>query len=128
IAGNTANSLRNPYGLLFDENNSHIYVTDSSNARIQRLNSDNGTIGTTVAGGYGRGSNSNIYIADKANHCIQLWKVGATTGITITGITGVNGINATMLRGPSNVLLSINESFLYVSDNGNHRVQRYKLP
>ncbi|UJR12855.1 hypothetical protein I4U23_017029 [Adineta vaga] len=141
--GNTANMLRNPYGLFLDENNSYIYVTDSGNARIQRFNLNNGTIGKTVAGGYGIGSNSSqlynpydvcvskagdIYIADKANHRIQLWRVGATTGITIIGITGIIGTNATLLYGPSNVLLSVNESFLYVSDNDNNRVQRYKLP
>ncbi|CAF1479472.1 unnamed protein product [Adineta ricciae] len=142
-AGNAANMLRYPYGLFLDENNSYLYVTDSGNARIQRFNLSNGTIGTTVAGGYGIGLNSSqlynpydvcvsksgdIYIADKSNHRIQLWKVGATTGITIIGMTGITGTNATLLYGPSNVLLSANESFLYVSDNDNNRVQRYKLP
>ncbi|CAF1294209.1 unnamed protein product [Adineta ricciae] len=98
---------------------------------------------TTVAGGYGIGLNStqlytsydvcvskagDIYIANKSNRRIQLWKVEATTGITIIGMTGITGTNATLLYGPSDVLLSANESFLYVSDNDNNRVQRYKLP
>ncbi|CAF4188814.1 unnamed protein product, partial [Adineta steineri] len=119
--------INQPYGLFLDENNTYIYVTDYGNNRIQRYHLSNATVGTTVAAGYGSGTNSSqlnqpyaacvsragdIYIADKLNHRVQLWRAGATTGITIIGVTGVTGTNATMLHGPAQVMLSPDESFL----------------
>ena len=144
VSGNTNDLLNMPYGLYLDETNSYLYIADRRNFRIQRYNLGNSTYGTTVAGGHGAGSSNNrlnapygvcvskktgdIYIADTNNHRIQLWSPGATSGVTVVGVTEVNGSNATMLYSPSNVALSLDETFLYVSDMNNHRVQRYQLP
>jgi sugar lactone lactonase YvrE len=143
VAGSSSQQLYNLYGLHLDENNSYLYVADLANSRIQRYSLDDATNGTTVAGGNGAGSGSNqlnqpygicvskqtgdIYIADFNNNRIQRWSPEATSGITIVGITGVSGTNATLLNGPANVLLDKNETFLYVSDRNNHRVQRFNL-
>jgi DNA-binding beta-propeller fold protein YncE len=113
------------------------------NHRIQRYELGVSANGTTVAGGHGQGSGSNqlngpygvcvskrtgdIYVADTNNNRIQRWSPGATTGVTIIGITGVSGTNSTLLNGPTNVALSTNETFLYVSDCINNRVQRFEL-
>ena len=144
IAGNSNQQLNSPYGLQLDGNNSFLYIADFANHRIQRYRLGNTMNGTTVAGGNGLGDSSHqlhepyglcvsqktddIYIADKANNRIQRWSPGATSGVTIIGITGISGNNTTMLNGPSNVVLNKNETFLYVIDMDNHRVQRYKLP
>ncbi|CAF1553305.1 unnamed protein product [Adineta steineri] len=144
VAGSDNQHLNKPYGLYLDESNSYLYIADFKNHRIQRYRVDIPSNGTTVAGGNGQGSAGNqlnlpygvcvskktgdIYIADKANHRIQRWSVGATTGITVVGTTGVSGINATQLNGASNVILDMDETFLYVSDIDNHRVQQYQLP
>ncbi len=142
VAGSDNQHFYNPYGIYLDENNSYIYIADSGNNRIQRYFLGITANGTTVAGGNGLGNGSNqlntpygvflsktgdIYIADHQNHRIQRWSPGATTGVTIAGITGVSGIDATMLNSPANAVLSANETFLYVSDMNNHRVQRFKL-
>jgi sugar lactone lactonase YvrE len=143
VAGNSNQLLNTPYGLYLDEINSYLYIADLSNHRIQRYHLGTTTNGTTVAGGYGQGSGSqqfnephgicvskktgDIYIADRRNHRIQRWSQGATSGVTILGVTGVSGINATLLNGPINVVLSMNETLLYVSDTDNNRVQRHKL-
>jgi sugar lactone lactonase YvrE len=143
VSGNTNQLLNNPYGLYLDENNSYIYIADWANHRVQRYVLGIPTNGTTVAGGNGEGAGTqqlsypysvcvsqatgDIYIADQNNHRIQRWSPGATSGVTIVGITGVTGTNATLINGPSYVTLSKNETFLYVSDMNNHRVQRYKL-
>ncbi|CAF1337459.1 unnamed protein product [Adineta steineri] len=144
VSGSDSQHLYSPYGLYLDESHSYLYIADYYNYRIQRYRIDIPSNGTTVAGGNGYGSASNqlnqpydvcvskktgdIYIADKANHRIQRWSVGATSAITIVGTTGVSGTNATQLNGPSNVILDMNETFLYVSDIDNHRVQQYQLP
>jgi DNA-binding beta-propeller fold protein YncE len=143
VSGNSSQQLHSPYGLYLDENNSYLYIADLANSRIQRYSLNTTTNGTTVAGGNGAGSGSNqlnqpygicvskqtgdIYIADFNNNRIQRWSPGATSGVTIVGITGVSGINATLLNGPANVILNKNETFLYVTDRNNHRVQRFQL-
>jgi DNA-binding beta-propeller fold protein YncE len=143
MSGSSNQLLSRPYGLYLDETNSYLYIADVANNRIQRYRLNVTTNGTTVAGGNGAGSGSDqfnqpygvcvskmtgdIYIADTANHRIQRWSPGATTGVTIIGITGVSGTNATMLNSPAHVVLNKNETFLYVSDTNNHRVQRFNL-
>lgn len=143
LPGNNSTLLNQPYGLYLDENNSYLYVADTANHRIQRFHLNVSAMGETVAGGNGAGSGSNqlnlpyalcvskktgdIYIADAGNHRIQRWTLGATSAITIAGITGVTGTNATLLNIPIYVLLNANETFLYVSDSFNHRVQRFQL-
>jgi sugar lactone lactonase YvrE len=143
LSGSSNQLLNTPYGLYLDETNSYLYIADFGNNRIQRYHLGITTNGTTVAGGNGAGNASNqlnqpygvcvsqktgdIYIADKVNHRIQRWSSGASTGVTIAGITGVSGISATLLNSPSHVTLSTNETFLYVSDFNNHRVQRFNI-
>jgi sugar lactone lactonase YvrE len=143
VLGNTSQLLHRPYGLYLDETNSYLYIADFYNHRIQRYCLNVTANGTTVAGGNGAGSGSDqlnqpegvyvskktgdIYIADQANNRIQRWSPGATTGVTITGIAGVSGTNATMLNAPAHVILDANETYLYVSDTNNHRVQRFSL-
>ncbi len=143
VSGNTSQQLNTQYGLYLDENNSYLYIADRLNHRIQRYRLNVTVNGTTVAGGNGLGSGSNqlyrpsgvyvskktgdIYIADEYNHRIQRWSPGATSGVTIVGISGVSGTNATMLKYPAYVMLNKNETYLYVSDNNNHRVQRYNM-
>ncbi|CAF4248010.1 unnamed protein product [Adineta steineri] len=144
ISGSDNQHLNKPYGLYLDESNSYLYIADYYNNRIQKYRVDIPSNGTTVAGGNGAGTARNqlngpydvcvskktgdIYVADKKNHRIQRWSVGATSGVTIVGTTGVSGINATQLNGASDVVLDMNETFLYVSDIDNHRVQQYQLP
>jgi sugar lactone lactonase YvrE len=143
VAGSSSQQLYNPYGLHLDENNSYVYIADYYNHRVQQYRLDIITNGITVAGGNGPGPGSNqfnyscgvcvskktgdIYIADTLNNRIQRWCPGATTGVTIVGITGVSGTNTTLLNGPANVILNKNETFLYVSDTNNNRVQRFNL-
>ncbi|CAF3648229.1 unnamed protein product [Rotaria sp. Silwood1] len=146
IAGNNSDQLNNPYGLYFDEDHSLLYVADRGNHRIQLFNltSNNSNIGITVAGGNGPGVAMNqlqspngvwvsridgtVYVADTGNHRIQAWSVNATTGITVAGNSaGLMGTNASELRTPWSIVLDQNDNNLYVSDTGNHRIQRFSL-
>jgi DNA-binding beta-propeller fold protein YncE len=143
VPGSSNRQLNRPYGLYLDETNDYLYIADYNNHRIQRYQLNATATGTTVAGGNGAGPGSNqlnqpggvyvskktgdIYIADQDNNRIQRWNQGATAGVTIVGITGVSGTNATMLNAPVHVMLNANETYLYVSDTNNHRVQRYNM-
>jgi sugar lactone lactonase YvrE len=141
--GSSSQQLNFPYGLYLDELHSYLYVADLYNNRVQRFTLGVSMNGTTVAGGNGQGSASNqlyypqglcvskttgaIYIADTDNNRVTRWNSGATSGVTIAGIAGSFGTAPTLLYGPGDVVLSQNETFLYVSDLNNNRVQRFEL-
>jgi hypothetical protein len=66
----------------------------------------------------------NMFVADKFNHRIQFFMVGQTNGITIAGITGISGVNSTLLNSPHSIELD-NQLNLYVADSLNHRIQKF---
>ena len=145
--GSDSVSLRNPAGLFFDEINALLYVADVFNHRIQRYSLNDTSFplnGTTVAGGHGQGSGMDqfnqpydlwisnktgaIYIADSNNHRIQRWQRGASAGVTVAGDPlGLSGSNETLLRNPYRLAINADETFLYVSDGLNSRIQRFQL-
>ena len=147
IAGNGPHSLNAPLGVFLDANDSYMYVCDSGNHRIQRFALVGGLAvnnGTTVAGGNGAGSTSQqlnspfsadvskktgaMYIADSVNHRIQRWNQNESAGVTIAGDpNGVAGAGPTMLNYPYGLALNDEETFLYVVDTANFRVQRFDL-
>lgn len=142
VFGNGSGQLYQPSGLYVDDFNSYLYIADVSNHRIQRYYLGGTTNITTVAGGNGVGTGNHqlntpygvcvskktgdIYIADTFNYRIQRWSPGATSGVTIAG-SGKRGSNSTSLNAPYGVALNSNETYLYVTDRDNHRVQRFKL-
>ncbi|CAF1559254.1 unnamed protein product [Adineta ricciae] len=67
-----------------------------------------------------------MYIADTNNHRVQRWKLNDTEGVTIAG-TGIAGQNSTMFNATTGLTLNSDETYLYVSDQNNNRVQRFKL-
>lgn len=144
--GSGSMELRYPVGLFLDETNSLLYVADKDNHRIQRFNLTGipPYNGTTVAGGNGNGVGSNqlyqptdiwvskkaeaIYIVDSSNHRIQLWSLGATSGITVVGDpNGNSGIDSTHLMTPTAFIINKNETRMYVTDVGNGRIQQFNL-
>ena len=146
IQSSTSMGLSSPAGIALDERDSFLYVVDSGNHRIQRysLNETWPCNGTTVAGGNGAGSGSHqlltprdvwiskktkaVYIADTGNHRIQRWNQGATEGVTIAGDPrGISGSGPTQLANPRAIALNANETYMYVTDRVNNRVQRFRL-
>ncbi|CAF1147532.1 unnamed protein product [Adineta steineri] len=131
--GSNSNQFISPKGLFVDTTaNNTLYVVDSGNHRIQRW--PPGAIsGTTVAGitgYYGSGlnqlwnplaivvdSNQNMYIADVTNARILQWKVGASFGVNIEGITAYS---------TSSITFDPNGS-LFFADTYNNRVLRYAV-
>jgi hypothetical protein len=69
--------------------------------------------------------NKNLYIADAANHRIQFWPAGASSGVTIAGITGSWGSSSSQLDMPSDIFVDANGNF-YVADRNNNRIQFFR--
>ena len=141
-----------PLGLAVDlEGN--IFVVDSGNHRIRRINRENGII-TTVAGsgagfsgdggpataallfrpsGVALDCEGNLYIADTGNDRIR--RVEAASGIITTvagtsdfGFSGDHGpATEARLNLPGDVTLD-SEGNLLFSDSGNHRIRRVDWP
>jgi len=144
----TSGAVNLPAGLAIDASND-IFVADSGNNRIRRIDGTTGII-TTVAGngsaafagdgglatsaslnspiGVAVDASGNLYIADSSNNCIRF--VAAATGIisTIagTGATGFNGdgIAATSanLSSPFDVVLNSSGNLL-IADAADYRVR-----
>ncbi|MGD0446333.1 MAG: Ig-like domain repeat protein, partial [Edaphobacter sp.] len=144
----TSATLDSPQGLALDTLN-NLYIADTHNHRIRKLNLITGII-TTIAGttpGFS-GDNgpaasaqlslptaltvdsaSNLYLADTGNHRIR--RIDATTGTIATiagtgtqGFSGDNGpaINANIDSPTGLAVDSANN--LYLADTHNHRIRR----
>ena len=122
------------YGLFVDINNT-LYCSRYSGHRVDKkwLN-DNSSAMTTVAGTGSAGSASNmlnnpygifvdtnfdLYVADRSNHRIQLFRLGQTDGITVAGDTSAN--ITISLSYPRYVILDGNK-YLFIADTENHRI------
>lgn len=138
--------ISQPRHMYLNQDNSVLYVADALHHRILKIFLNGNTTAQTVAGIYGMPGNTAdkfsspagvcvsridgaIYVADTFNHRIQKWAVGASAGVTIAGNSnGILGSDMYTLNTPSAVILDRTETFLYVADYYNNRVQRFILP
>ncbi|CAF1125054.1 unnamed protein product [Adineta steineri] len=142
--GSDSNSLDWPRFMHLDEDRAALYVADTSNNRIQKFMIGSNGTGITVAGGNGAGSNLNqlnnpsgvwmtrngqtLYIADTNNNRVMRWNLGDIQGSVVAGsASGMAGSTNTLLSSPGDVALDPTETYLYVSDYYNNRVQRFLL-
>ena len=140
IAGSASKQLNKPNGIYVDDTKA-IYIADTSNHRIQKW-MFNATFGTTVAGiTADSGSsltklsypesvvvdmNDYMYIVDRGNNRIVRWAPNANSGVCIAACTGIVGTRADQFYFPIAVAFD-NQGSLYVSDDGNNRVQRFQI-
>ncbi|CAF4311297.1 unnamed protein product, partial [Adineta steineri] len=139
--GTDSNTLDWPHFMSLDEVRGALYVADSTNNRIQKFTIGGTGTGITVAGGGGSGVGLNkldgpsgvlvtrngqtLYIADSNNNRVMRWNLGDTQGSVVAGsASGVAGKTNTLLSNPGDVALDPTETYLYVSDYNNNRVQR----
>ena len=145
----TSATLDSPQGLALDTKN-NLYIADTHNHRIRKLNLTTGII-TTIAGTTTPGFSgdtalataaqlnlptalaldpaNNLYLADTGNHRIR--KITATTGIitTIAG-TGTQGFSgdrgsatSAAIDSPTGLALDTDNN-LYLADTHNHRIRK----
>ncbi|GGG86223.1 NHL domain-containing protein [Edaphobacter dinghuensis] len=143
----TAALLDSPQGLALG--GSSLYIADTHNHRIRRLDLGTGTI-TTVAGttagfsgdngpavaaqlnlptALALGTNNSLYIADTQNHRVR--KVNLTTGTITTiagngrqGFSGDGGLAVSAAIDSPAGLAVDEEQNVYLADTHNHRVRR----
>ena len=123
------------YSLFIDFNDIlYCSINDDHQVVKKPLDSDS-NIWTNVAGISGSsGSNStmlngpagifvdvnlDLYVADRGNDRIQLFRLGTSTGITVAGSTSSN--TTISLNGPSGVVLDA-DKYLFIVDQLNHRI------
>jgi streptogramin lyase len=140
IAGLSANQLSGPNGVFVNDAKT-LYVADTLNHRIQKW-IYGALSGVTVAGTNGTSggsltqlcypeslrvdTNGYIYIVDRGNNRIVRWAPNATSGICVVACTGVQGAQPNNLYFPIDIEFDSNGS-LYVSDDGNSRVQKFEI-
>jgi sugar lactone lactonase YvrE len=145
----TSAAIDSPIGLALDSAN-NLYLADTHNHRIRRIDANTGLI-ATIAGTGALGfsgdtapattatlalphgltidANGNLYLADTANHRIR--RIDATTGIiTTVGGDGTQAFSgdggpaiAASLDSPSNTTISLS-SVLTLADTGNQRIRQ----
>jgi sugar lactone lactonase YvrE len=144
-----AAQLDSPQGLALDTSD-NLYIADTHNHAIRKLNLATGTLstiaGTGVPGfsgdsGLATGaqldlptalaldSQNNLYLADTRNHRIR--RIEATTGLITTiagngtqGLSGDNGpASAASIDSPTGLALDASNN-LYLADTHNHRIRR----
>jgi sugar lactone lactonase YvrE len=70
----------------------------------------------------------NVYIASMSCNWVTKWAPNATNGTLVAGsMTGVSGSDSLSLNEPCGLALDESNSFLYVVDRYNYRIQRFVL-
>ena len=139
LAGFGYMGFQSPQGIHVDDNQ-NLFIADMTNHRIQKWPFD-ACAAITVAGSRTSGSslgqlnnpksvvtdtNGYMYIADAGNNRILRWPPQACSGECIAGCSGTAGTRSDQLNNPFIVAFDSQGSLL-VSDESNHRVQRFSI-
>ena len=146
----TSATLNYPRGLAFDPQN-NLYICDTGNKRIRRIDVTTGIISTIAGNGVEGFSgtstsaflaalssptgittdlNGNLYIADTNNNCIRFVNVQTGNIATVAGQPprgGYLGNNtfatSALLSSPSQLAFDKASGFIYIADDGNSRIR-----
>ena len=144
VAGNgvkrsSLGQLNIPITLYLNPFGNHLYVADNANQRIQ-LWMEDASVGQTVVGGsmnnLGRtagvrlNSRGNLYVSETTpGHRVLRWWANASNGTNGTVLldVGSSGSNAQLSNSPPYLDIEVSNEYLFIADNGNHRIQRMSL-
>ncbi|MFZ2053433.1 MAG: PEGA domain-containing protein [Candidatus Aminicenantales bacterium] len=127
------NLLRNPTGIALDGSGA-IYVCDTGNNRVVKLNNNGEVIGSLGSKGEGAGqllrptgiavdNNGVVYVADRGNRKIAIFSSGGN----LIGEFGRRlGISGSELKSPAGIAVD-NLGYMYIIDPGNHKIFKLNL-
>jgi len=145
----TAALFNNPSGLVVDAGTGYVYVADTGNNSIRRIDASGNVTtiaGSTTAGaadGSGSGASFNaptalaldgqghLYVADTGNNTVRQLTLAGDAVVTVAGLAGVAGSRDTttgfagLFRAPRGIAVS--GSVVYVADTGNNTLRQVKL-
>src|SRR5207253_2347298 len=121
------------FGLACDQN-SDIYVVDTGNCRIQKFNNAGnfiqlwGMFGTAPSNfqsptGIAVDEKNVVYVCDTGNHRIQKFDTSTNFLPQLLGTWGTKGQEPGQFWNPWGIAID-RDGFLYVTDAGNHRIQK----
>jgi sugar lactone lactonase YvrE len=129
--GNLA-SFNTPYAMALDTSGCNLYVADTGNNSVRRVELATATV-TTVARGLSgpQGiacSPSNVYISDTNNHVIKEYNIATQSIKIIAGSNGIpgfaNGVgNTARLNSPRGISFSLDAVNLYIADFSNYTIR-----
>jgi hypothetical protein len=132
-------STSEPSGMFLDMKTMTIWIADTFNCEIVKWTDPSTRI--VVCGSCGSGSTqfnnprglyvatssgNIIYVADTDNHRIQMWVPGATSGVTVAGITTYYGTALNQLWSPQTLIVDTNGN-MFIVDTGNDRIMRWTI-
>ncbi|CAF0740637.1 unnamed protein product [Adineta ricciae] len=133
--GSAANMLNFPWGI-FIHNNSHLYIADSGNDRIQRFTLGNNN-GETVVGSSALGTillsaptgvtldaDENLYIVDSGNH--RIIRKSSNSFQCLVGCGNRSGSQLDQLAHPISMSFD-SYGNMFVVDMGNSRIEKFHL-
>jgi DNA-binding beta-propeller fold protein YncE len=113
-----------------DDNEPTIYAAFSYPGHVQKW-----VKGASSGVQVGEGCNScagvsvdkekNVYISDGGKQLVQKWSPGTNTTKVVAGETGKPGSTNQLLNGPKSIDVDSITGSVYVTDTGNHRVQKW---
>ncbi len=141
-AQGSAAQFNNPQGVAYDAVTNSIYVADTGNHIIRRI--DSGGNVTTVAGdgtagfadGQGAAARFNnpkgvavdslgyVYVADTGNHRVRRISSGSVTTLAGDGTAGTTDGSPARFNNLAGVAVDGQTVYVYLADTGNHRIRR----
>ena len=129
--GNRLDQLDGPTDVLIDKETNSLLIADRDNRRVlrwsRRQETTHGEVIVDNIGSSGLAMDYQryLYVSDFRKHEVRRYTIGDKDGILVAGGTG-QGNQLNQLNRPTYVFVD-EEQIVYVSDNSNHRVKKWKL-
>ena len=139
-SGSAMNQISQVYAMAVDPVRQLLYLSDSENHRVLKLNLTNHAVQLAAGTGVPDAGNrslrqpmgisvdaitGSLYVADSQNHRIQKFQLDSIEGVTVAGGTS-GGASLSQLRTPSGVAVDP-AGHLYIADSGNNRLVQWLI-